>query len=332
MKIFITGATGFIGSQLVRRLAETDHQMTCLVRKTSNTHLLESLHVKLVVGDVTDKRSLSEGMRDCDWVFNLANLYTFWEPDKHQYTWVNVHGTRTVMETALENGVSKVIHLSTAGVFGKPKDCPFNEDSEIGPARFSEYAHTKHFGELLAWEFHRSKGLPLVVIYPGVVVGAGDTRITGQYVRDFIRHRLPATVFEDSIFVYVHVKDVVETIIRAAEKEGNLGEKYLVGKHPLSYREYNRMISEISGVPSPRLHLSDSMVSTSASLATLLANIIKKPPLWGMSTDSIRTMRYGYNFDGSKVERELGITYSPIRDALQEEIESFRALDRSGRK
>jgi len=328
MKIFITGATGFIGSHLVHRLAQTDHQMTCLVRNTSNTHLLESFDVKLVVGDVTDKRSLSKGMRDCDWVFNLANLYTFWEPDKHQYTWVNVHGTRTVMETALEDDISKVVHLSTAGVFGKPIDCPFNEDSEIGHARFSEYAHTKHFGELLAWDLRRTRGLPLVVIYPGVVVGAGNTRITGQYVRDFIHHRLPATVFGDSVFVYVHVKDVVETILRAAEKEGNNGEKYLVGKSPLSYHEYNQMISEISGVPSPPLHLPDTIAFTSAFLATFLADIIKKPPIWGMSTDSFRTMRHGYNFDGSKVERELGIIYSPIREALQEEIESFRTLNR----
>jgi dihydroflavonol-4-reductase len=328
MKIFITGATGFIGSHLVRRLAQTDHQLTCLVRKTSNTHLLDSLNTKLVTGDVTDKKSLHEGMRGCDWVFNLANLYSFWEPDKHQFTWINVHGTRTVMEAALEAGVSKVVHLSTALVFGKPLDYPFNEDSEIGSARFSEYAHTKHFGELLAWDLHKTKRLPLVVIYPGGVIGEGDTRITGQYLRDFIRQRLPATVFEDSKIVYVHVKDVVETILRASEKEGNIGEKYLVGKFPLSYREYNQMISEISGVPSPRFHLSGSMVSATAYLATFLANIIKKPPLWGMSIDSMKTMRSGFNFDGSKIERELGITYTPIREALNEEIYWLKTLVR----
>jgi len=327
MKIFISGATGFIGSHLVRRLSQTDHQMICLVRETSDTSLLESLQIDLVVGEITNKRTYSKAMRGCDWVFHLANLYTFWEPDKHHYTWVNVHGTRNLMEAARENNVSKVIHVSTAGVYGKPADCPFTEDSKIGPARFSEYAHTKHFGELLAWEMHKNKGLPLVVIYPGVVVGAGDTRITGQYVRDFITHRLPATVFEDSVFVYVHVKDVVETILCAAEKEGNQREKYLVGKYPLSYREYNQMISEISGVPAPRLHLSDGMVSVSAALGTFFANLTKIPPLWGMSIDSINTMRNGYNFDGRKVEKELGVTYTSIEEALREEIEWFRSRE-----
>ena len=285
MKIFITGATGFIGSHLVQRLAQTEHQVTCLVRKTSDVRHLEKAGCSLVVGDVTDKSSFSEGMRGCDWVFNLANLYTLWEPDKHLYTWVNVHGTRSVMESALETDVSKVILVSTAGVFGNPADHPFTEDSEVGPARFSEYSHTKYFGELLAWELRKNKALPLIVVYPGVVVGAGDTRITGQYVRDFIRRRLPATVFEDSTFIYVHVKDVVETILRTAEKENNLGEKYLVGKYPLTYREYNQMITELSGVPTPRIHLPDSVTSISATLATFLANLIKIPPLWGMSTD-----------------------------------------------
>jgi len=326
MKIFITGATGFIGSHLARRLSQEGHKMTCLVRKTSNTSLLESLGAELVVGEITEKDSFSKAIRGCDWIIHLANLYTLWEADKHQYTWVNVHGTRSVMEAAVGTGASKVIHISTAGVYGKPADCPFREDSEIGPTRFSEYAHTKHFGELLAWELYKSRGLPLVVLYPGVVVGSGDTRITGQYVRDFINRRLPATVFEDSIFVYVHVKDVVETIIRAAEKEDNLGEKYLVGRYPLTYREYNQLISEISGVPAPRLHMPNGMASISAALGTFLANINKIPPLWGMSTDSIKTMRNGYQFDGSKVEKELGITYTPIEEALREEIEWFRSM------
>ncbi len=324
MKIFITGATGFIGSHLVRRLSQTDHQMTCLVRNTSDTRLLDSLGIRWVIGDVTDKKSLHNAMQGCDWVFHLANLYTLWEADKRLYTRVNVAGTRAVMDASLETGVSKVVHISTAGIFGKPADCPFNEESKVGPARFSEYSLTKYFGELLAWDLFKTKKLPLVVIYPGVVVGAGDTRITGQYVRDFIKCRLPAAVFEDSVFVYVHVNDVVETIINAAEKNGNLGEKYLVGKYPISYREYNQMISKISGVPAPRLRMPDSMAIVSAAMATFLANIIKKPPLWGMSTDSMRTMRYGYNFDGSKVESELGITYSSIGSALQEEIESYR--------
>jgi dihydroflavonol-4-reductase len=98
--------------------------------------------------------------------------------------------------------------------------------------------------------------LPVVVVYPGVVLGAGDPKSTGQYVRDLIERRVPARVFEDSAFTFVHVEDVAEAIIRALEKEGNLGEEYLVGKHTLPTGELTRTVSEISGVPLPKMRLS----------------------------------------------------------------------------
>ena len=133
MRIFLTGATGFIGTHLVRRLAQTEHEMVCLVRETSDVSTLEEVGATLVRGDVTDKDSVLEGMRGCDWVANLANVYSFWEPDKRVYTEVNVEGTRNVMECALEMGVTKVVHVSTMATYGKPADVPFVEESAAGP-------------------------------------------------------------------------------------------------------------------------------------------------------------------------------------------------------
>ena len=152
MKTFITGATGFIGTHLVKRLAQTEHKLFCLVRKTSNLNRLKELGVTLIMGDVTDNDSLLEGMRGCDWVINLANIYSFWEPNKQIYSEVNIDGTRNVMECVLETGVSKVVHISTAGIYGKPAECPFTEESPVGPVRFSEYFRTKYEGDLIAWE------------------------------------------------------------------------------------------------------------------------------------------------------------------------------------
>lgn len=324
MKTFITGATGFIGTHVVRRLAQTEHQLRCLVRKTSNIRELEELGAILITGDVTNKNSLLEGMKGCDWVFNLANVYSFWEPNKQIYADVNVIGTRNVMECALETGVSKVVHVSTAAIYGKPSDCPFTEEIPVGPVRFSEYARTKYAGELIAWEFYEKKELPLVMIYPVAVLGPGDPKASSQYIMNLIRRRLPARVLHDVIFTFVHVRDVAEAIVKAAEKENDIGEKYLVGKHQLSFGEINEMISEISGVPLPKIHLPDSLVMMNATLLTWLANLIKKPPVWGMSMDQIKTMKEGARIDGSKAERELGIAYTPIRVALQEAIASYQ--------
>ena len=324
MKIFITGATGFIGTHLVKRLAQTEHTLYCLVRKTSNIRELKEIGATLVTGDVTDKNSLLEGMEGCDWLLHLANVYSFWESNKQIYTEVNVEGTRNVMECALETGVSKVVHVSTAATYGKPADSPFVEESAVGSVRFSEYARTKYAGDQIAWELYEKKGLPLVVIYPGSVVGPGDSKASGKYISDLLRRRLPATVLPNSVLTVVYVMDVVEAIVSAAEKENNIGEKYLIGKHQLSVGESNEMISEISGVPLPKIRLPDSLAMFNAILLTALADLIKKPPLWGMSTDQIKTMREGFRFDGSKAERELGITYTPIRDALEETIASYQ--------
>lgn len=324
MKIFITGATGFIGKHLIERLSQTEHKLYCLVRKSSKFHMIEELGTTLIIGDVTDKNSLHEGMKGCDWVINLANIYSFWEPNRQIFKDVNVGGTRNIMECALDTGISKVVHVSTGGIYGKPKDCPFNEESQVGPVRFCEYFETKYEGDLIAWEMYEEKRLPLVMIYPCAVLGSGDPKATGQYIKNLINRRLPATIFHDSVLTWVHVRDVAEAIIKAAEKEDNLGEKYLIGKQQLSLKEFNKLVMEISGVSLPKMCLPDSMVIINAMLLTWLANIIKKPPLWGMSMDQMRVMKEGFSVDGSKVEKELGITYTPVRIALEEAIASYR--------
>jgi dihydroflavonol-4-reductase len=324
MRIFVTGATGFIGTHLVRRLALTEHRLVCLVRKTSNVSTLKKVGATLVMGDVTDRDSLRQGMKGCCWAVNLANVYSFWEPDRRAYREVNIDGTRNVMETALELGVSKVLHVSTALIYGKPADVPFTEESPVGPARFGEYAETKYQGDLVAWELCEKRGLPLVVIYPAAVLGPGDPKASGQLIRNLIRRRLPATAFHDSVVTWVHVRDVAEAIIRALDNEDNVGGRYLVGKEQLSLGQVYKMVSETSGVPLPRLHLPNCLVAASARLLTWWADLTKKPPLWGMAVDEISMIKEGFRFDGSKAERELGISYTPIRLAIEAEIASFR--------
>ena len=323
MKVFITGGTGFVGTHLIQRLAQDGHELCCLVRKTSDVRFLKKVGATLITGDVTDKASMLEGMKGCDWVANLANIYDFWVPDRRIYTDVNVHGTRNVMECVLEAGVSKVVHVSSCVIYGTPADCPFTEESPVGPVRFSEYAQSKYDGELIAWQLCERKGLPLIVIHPAAVLGPRDHKATGRYIQNQISRRVPARVFTDTVFTWVHVRDVAEIIVRALEKEGNVGEKYLAGKQQLSYQEFSEMIGDISGVPIPRLRLPDALVRFCAALLTWLAKLTKKPPMLGMSVDQIKMMGAGIRFDGSKAERELGITYTPIRTALEEAIASY---------
>jgi len=263
-------------------------------------------------------------MSGCDCVIHLANVYSFWEADRRTYARVNVEGTRNVMECALAAAIPRVVHVSSAVIYGRPADVPFTEESPVGPVRFSEYARTKYGGDRIAWELHEERGLPLVTILPGAVLGPGDTRATGDYIRRLVRRSMPARIMEDSVLTFVHVRDVAEAIARAAARNDLSGARFLVGAQRLSFREVNRMVGEISGVPLPALRLPASLAMAGAALLTWLADRIGQPPPWGMSTDQIRTMKEGFQFDGRRAERELGLAYTPIRVALEEEIASCR--------
>jgi len=321
MKIFITGATGFIGSQVVNRLTQTEHELFCLVRKTNQaSERLKTLGAKLIMGDVTDKASILQGMKGCDWVLHLAGLYSFWESKKRLYNAINIDGTRNVMECVLETKVSKVVHVSSVVIYGRPADSPFTEESEPGPVQFSRYSQSKFEGDQIVWDLYKNKGLPVVMIYPGAVLGAGDLKASGKYISDMIHKRLPATVFKNTTLTWVYVKDVAEAIVRAAEKPENIGEKYLIGKYRLPLPEFDKLISEISGVRLPILFMPDFLTMAGAYMLTGLSDLIKVHPPWGMSVDQMRTMKEGFRADGTKAEKELGLSYTPVRVALEEEI------------
>jgi dihydroflavonol-4-reductase len=323
MKIFITGGTGFIGTHLVRRLAEARHDLYCLARPTSRTETLRQIGAKVVPGDVTDKQSLTDGMRGCDSVINLANFFEFWAPDRRVYHDVNIVGTRNVMAAAIAAGVSKVIHVSTVAIYGGAR-WPITEASEVGVRCPSKYAQTKRAGDLAAWEMHRESHLPLVMIYPGGVIGPDDHKATGRYVSNLIRGKMPAQVLTGSVFAWVHVRDVAEAIVLALEKNGNLGEKYLIVAENLTFGDINRMLSELSGARLPGLTMPDSLTFALAHVLTGLADLTKSPPLLDLAIDQIRLMKQGFRADGSKAVRDLGLSYTPIRKALEDEIRSVR--------
>jgi len=325
MKIFITGATGFIGSRVANILSCMGHELTCLIRKhNEKSEYLAGLGAKLVMGDITDKASVLEGMKGCDGAIHLAAIYSFWIKNDRLWNEVNIEGTRNVMSSALEVKLSKIVHVSTAVIWGKPVDCPYNEKSIPGSLQFSKYSRSKFEADRIVWDLYRNQGLPAVVVYPGAVLGAGDPKPTGNYVSDFIMRRLPARVLSKSVLTWVHVNDVADAIVKALVKSDNIGEKYIVAKHQVSLSDYNKLISEVSGVPVPKLSMPVFMTQAGAFMLTALSRISGKEPLLGMSSDQIRIMKHGFRADGSKAERELGLVYSPLRKAIEEEVASLR--------
>ncbi len=323
MKIFVTGATGFIGGRLVERLSRTGHEIHCLARRTSDIRRLQELGVDIALGDITDKGSLLAAMQGCDWLVNLASSFEFWVPDDKVYAEANVAGVRHVMEAVLEAGIAKVVHVSTITVYGNAR-WPITEESAFGTYRPSTYAQTKFEGDRIAWQMAEEQGLPLVAIYPSAVIGANDPKAAGRYLKNFALGRMPAQVLVNTVFPFVYVDDVCRAIQLALEKEGNLGQKYLVSACNITFGELNRMICEAAGARLPFLRLPEWMTVAGAHALTALSAFTKRPPLLDLSVDQIDLMRLGYEVDGSKAERDLGLAYTPIRTAVAEAVASLR--------
>jgi dihydroflavonol-4-reductase len=321
--VLVTGATGFVGGAVVRHLLEKGMRVRCLVRgrRKGEERALLQPPVELRVGDITEAGTLPAAMDGAGLVLNCAGLNSFWEPDRGAFARINVQGTRNVMLAALEARVTKVVHVSTVMAYGFPDRMPFTADSSPGP-HMSEYARSKHEGDEAARAMACSGGLPLVVVHLAAVVGRGDPKSVMQ-IRDFVQGRVPVMIRSANRFTYVDIDDAAEAIIAAGLKAGNAGARYLVGGHRLTTMDYFAVISELSGVPLPRLSIGRGAAMTLARLLTAWAAVVRRPPL--LPLDLVRTQfRGSLLFDGDSAAAALGISYTPIRTPLAEAVEDAR--------
>lgn len=322
--VIVTGATGFIGSSLVPRLLQRGHAVRALVRQPDRAGHLRSLGVHLVRGDVTQPESLPEAMQGADWLVHLANHYSLHERDEGVYDRVNVEGNRNVMQAALDAGLRKVVHVSSGVSYGVSPDQPLREDSRVGPHP-TGYWRTKHAGDEVVWAFHR-RGLPVVVLYPGGVLGPGDPNATGLWIRRLVQQRQVVRVFERSGFTFVHVNDVAEAIVRAAERTGNEGQRYLIGEEYLTNRAFVDLVADVSGRPKPPVVLPDRIAHATGALMSALERWTGLPPMMGFSASSARHLAAGFRFGSRKARDELGLSYTPVRQAVREDIATFAQM------
>lgn len=320
MKVFITGATGFIGSHLAQQLADAGYELYCLVRSTSDRRALQVLGAHLVEGTVNDLTALQEGIQGCQVLIHLANVYSFWEADMSILYTVNVEGTLTVMQAAAAAGVQRVIYVSTVAVYGVPEEKPFNEKTPPAPRLTTTYARTKRQAEEIVRQMADEHGVELVVFQPGAVIGAGDTRATGQYLADLLEGRLPLMAFSQTQMNFIHVLDVCDAVQRSLETEDVVGQTYLLGGTQMTMWQYLEMISEIGGVRMPYVKLPVIVPTILGWILTPLAYLFRRPPVWGLSNDQVHMLRDGFCFDGSKAGRELGIRCRPVREAVADSV------------
>ncbi|HKQ37678.1 MAG TPA: hopanoid-associated sugar epimerase [Verrucomicrobiae bacterium] len=328
MNCFVTGASGFIGANLVHELTTRGHRVKALLRKGSDVRGLKGAEYEPVYGDVSDGRKLSEAMRGCDWCFHVAASYHLWLKDYAPMYAANVEGTRNVIAAAIEAGCSRIVYTSTVGCIGLPKAVngritPTNEETPVSAKQMSNhYKRSKWQAEEIAREF-AATGAPVVIVNPSAPVGSRDVKPTptGKVIVDFLNRKMPAYV--DTGLNWIHVRDVAAGHILAAE-HGKAGERYILGNADGNWtmKQTLQTLEAITGTPAPKFRVPYTVALAAAYVDEGIARITGKAPKAPLA--GVRMARYKMFFSPAKAIRELGLPQTPPRQALVEAVAWFR--------
>jgi dihydroflavonol-4-reductase len=321
MKKLVTGATGFMGSSIVRELMKDGEGVKVLVRKTSDTRNIDGLDVERAYGDIRDGDSMRNALKGCDTLYYTAAFFAHWTPDAKLPYEVNVEGTKTSMKAALDSGVQKVVYTSTNNALGAHGRIPVNESAEFNHWKTGDhYSMSKYLAEVEAKKFV-PMGLPIVIVNPTLVIGVRDIKPTpsGQMIIDVATGNMPGYIEGGTNII--DVEDVARGHILAAKK-GRVGERYLFGNENLTVTEYFRMIARIAGVKPPRIKIPYHVAVAMGYVFELGAAITGKPPV--VTASEVRIGKLQEWYDCSKAVKELGLPQTPVKTAIEKALNWFR--------
>ena len=330
MKCFVTGASGFVGSNLVHELTTRGHRVKALLRPGADERALLGLKYERVEGDILDRDLLHREMDGCNWCFHVAASYHLWMRDYKPMYQINVEGTRNVLEAAGKAGCQKIIYTSTVGCIGLPKEnhgtfTPTDETETATEDQMSnDYKRSKFQAEAVAMGLFRKQGLPVVIVNPSAPIGPGDIKPTptGQIVLDFLNRRMPA--YLDTGLNWVHVRDVAAGHILAAEK-GRNGERYILGNKEGNWTmpQTFSWLEKISSIDAPKRQIPYWVAERVAEASELIAFFTGKAPRATLA--GVRMAKHKMWFDPSKAIRELGLPQTPPEQAFFDAIQWFKA-------
>jgi dihydroflavonol-4-reductase len=324
MLVFLTGATGFLGSHVARVLAAQGAELRLLVRPTSNLKNLEGLRAETATGDLRDPASLEKAMSGCDTVFHVAADYRLWVRDPQEMYRSNVEGTRAILGAARKNGVQRVVYTSSVATMGFTRNGnPADEDSPVTLTdMIGHYKRSKFMAEQIALEAGRS-GMHVVVVNPTTPVGEQDIKPTptGRIILDFLKRKFPAYV--DTGLNLVDVTECARGHVAALEK-GKSGERYILGGENLTLKQILDKLAAITGLSSPTVKLPYFFAFAAAAVdETITGRILHREPR--ATIDAVRMGRKKMFASSAKAERELGWKLVPAENALRRAVEWFRA-------
>jgi dihydroflavonol-4-reductase len=319
---FVTGATGFVGSAVVRTLLGAGLGVRALARRHTARANLDGLQVELVEGDMRDSDAVLRAAKGARYVFHVAADYRLWAPDPAEILQTNVDGARVVMEAAQATGAERIVYTSSVATLkprgdGEPADetKPLSESEGIGAYKRSKIAAERLVEQMI------SRGLPAIIVNPSTPIGARDRRPTptGRMIVEAASGRMPA--FVDTGLNLVHVDDVAEGHL-AALRLGRIGERYILGGENMTLAELLGRIARFMGRKPPRLRLPRWPIYPIAFAAEAMARVTKREPL--ITLDGLRMSKHRMFYTSAKAERELGYHPRAGDEGIRDAIDWFR--------
>ncbi len=316
MKILITGADGFVGSNLVRELLSRGHKIVGFIQFGNDPKTIKDLEVELRFGDLLDKQSIDKAFPGCDALIHTAASTSIWPYRSEIQKRVNIDGTKYLMQAALQNNLKRIIHVGTANSFGfGSKNNPGNEQKPYMTDRYKmDYMDTKYEAHKLVLNMIENDNLPAIIVNPTFMFGPFPTPMgSAKMIESVYKGKVPG--FSRGGRNYVAVKDVCVAIANSLEM-GKIGESYILGNENLSYKEIFSLIAEVTNAKKPKLFMPDFIVKAYALILTLLAKVFSFYPTvnYRMALMSIDEHYYS----PEKARKELKLPQTPIREAIME--------------
>ena len=324
MRVFLTGATGFVGYHVARALAAEGAELRLLVRKTSRLANLEGVEGLIVEGDLTRAESYASALQGCDAVMHVAADYRLWIPDPAAMYRANVNGTRDLLQAARDAGVRRVVytssvatmHFFTTGMLSD-EDTPVSLDDMVG-----HYKRSKFLAEQQAIAA-AERGQQVIVLNPTTPIGAHDVKPTptGRIFVDFLNRKFPAYV--DTGLNLVDVAEVARAHVQALT-QGTPGRRYILGGENLTLKQILDKMAAITGIPSPTVKIPFAAAATYAFFEELITGRIRgKEPR--ATLEEVRMGRKKMFASSARAERELGFRVAPVYPAMRAAIDWFRS-------
>ena len=314
--IFLTGASGLLGSHICRKLLAEGHTIRALRRQKSDISLLQDVSsaIEWVEGNLLDVSLLQEVLPGCQQVVHCAGVVSFSPRDADILYKVNVEGTKGLVDAALATGIKRFVHISSVAAIGRPKRSGLiDEKQKWEKSKLNSwYGETKYLGELEVWRGH-TEGMPGIIFNPSVVLGPGPLdRSSTQLFRYILQQK---SFFPPGLINWVDVRDLTELIAAALKPTARTGERYIVSAGAVRYEELFRQMADCLGVQPPQYQTNSVLTAGAYYLEKIKSLFGQKKTLISQETRTLSNLEI--EFDNSKITNHYSISFHPLEDTIR---------------